>query len=137
MDKHCPSNLLSQGSIEQDYLWNNVKSFSFWGYLIKMSNSVLNFSTESAKPTIYDFVFLITLYSPKNHNNRIPRNWQSLYYITEFFPGWGPILMTGRKYWLTVNLQIFFLLTNYPMEIKVSHAQSIMRICIIFITKDT
>ena len=33
-----------------------------------MSNSVLNFSTESAKPTIYDFLFLITLCSPKNHN---------------------------------------------------------------------
>ena len=68
MDKHFPSNLLSQGSIEKDYLWNNVKKFSFWGYLIKMSNSVLNFSTESAKSTVYDFLFLITLYSPKNHN---------------------------------------------------------------------
>ena len=68
MDKHFPSNLLSQGSIEKDYLWNNVKKFSFWGYLIKMSNSVLNFSTESAKPTVYNFLFLITLYSSKNHN---------------------------------------------------------------------
>ena len=134
MDKHFP---FSQGSIEQDYLWNNVKNFSFWGYLIKMSNSVLNFSTESAKPTIYDFLFFITLYSPKNHNNRIPLKWQSLYYITEVFPGLEPILMTGLKYWLTVNLQIFFLLTNCPMEIKVSHAQSITRIFLIFITKDT
>ena len=33
-----------------------------------MSNTVLNFSTESAKPSIYDFLFLIALYSPKNHN---------------------------------------------------------------------
>ena len=33
-----------------------------------MSNSVLNFSNESAKPTIYDFLF-ITLYSPKNHKH--------------------------------------------------------------------
>ena len=95
MDKHFP---FPQGSIEQDYLWNNVKNFSFWGYLIKMSNSVLNFSTESAKPTIYDFLFFITLYSPKNHNNRIPLKWQSLYYITEVFPGLEPILMTGLKY---------------------------------------
>ena len=31
--------------------------------------SVLNFSTESAKkPTIYDLLFLIAIYAPKNDN---------------------------------------------------------------------
>ena len=35
--------------------------------LIKTLISVLNFSTESAKkPTIYDLLFLIAIYSPKN-----------------------------------------------------------------------
>ena len=49
-------------SIEQDFLSKNVNKFSF-------SFSVLNFSTESAKKTtIYDFIFLIALYSPKNDN---------------------------------------------------------------------
>ena len=88
MDKHFPSNLLSQGSIEKDYLWNNVKKFSFWGYLIKMSNSVLNFSTESAKPTIYDFLFLITLYSPKNHNKHPSEMAVTLLY-NRVFSGFG------------------------------------------------
>ena len=35
--------------------------------LIKISISVLNFSTESTKkPTIYDSLFLIAIYSPEN-----------------------------------------------------------------------
>ena len=88
MDKHFPSNLLSQGSIEKDYLWNNVKKLSFCGYLIKMSNSVLNFSTESAKPTIYDFLFLITLYSAKNHN-RPPSEMAVTLLYNRVFSGFG------------------------------------------------
>ena len=85
MDKHFP---FSQGSIEQDYLWDNVKRFSFWGYLIKMANSVLNFSTESAKPTIYDFLFLITLYSPKNHNKH-PSELAVTVLYKQVFSGFG------------------------------------------------
>ena len=50
--------------IEQDYLLNNVKNFSFW-----LSISVPNSSTELTKePTIYDFIFLTALYFPKNDN---------------------------------------------------------------------
>ena len=67
MRKNFASSLLSQGCIEQDYLSKNVKKISFLGCLIKNSISVLNFSTESAKKSaIYDFLFLIAFYSPKN-----------------------------------------------------------------------
>ena len=39
------------------------------GNLIKLSMSVLNFSTKSGeKPTTYDFLFLVVIYSPKNDN---------------------------------------------------------------------
>ena len=44
MNKNFASNLLSRGSIEQVYLSKNVKTF--WGCLIKISVSALNFSTE-------------------------------------------------------------------------------------------
>ena len=64
------SNLLSQDSIEQDYLSKNVKKNQFLGFLIKISISVLNLSTESAEETvIYDLLFLNAIYSPKNDNN--------------------------------------------------------------------
>ena len=49
MNKNFASNLLSQGSIEQDYLSKNVKNLSFLGCLIKIKISELNFRTESAK----------------------------------------------------------------------------------------
>ena len=69
MNKNFLSNLLSQGSIEQGYLSNNVKKIQFLGCLIKTSISVLTFSTGSAKErTIYDLLFLIAIYSPKNNN---------------------------------------------------------------------
>ena len=39
------------------------------GNLIKLSMPVLNFSTKSGeKPTIYDLLFLVLIYSPKNNN---------------------------------------------------------------------
>ena len=42
---------------------------SVFGDLIKVSISVLNFSTGSAKKTtIYDLLFLFETYSPKNDN---------------------------------------------------------------------
>ena len=53
MTKAFASKLLSQASIEQDNLSKNAKNFSFFGKLIKISISVLNFRTESAeKPLI-------------------------------------------------------------------------------------
>ena len=51
--KTLPSKLLSQGSNEQNKLSTNSKKTSFLGNWIKISISVVNFSTESAaKPTI-------------------------------------------------------------------------------------
>ena len=68
MNKNFASSLLSQGSIEQDYLSKNVKNLKF----LKIQISVLNFSTESAKKaTINNLLFLIALYSPK-YNNKQP-----------------------------------------------------------------
>ena len=54
-----------QGSIEQDYL--SKRENSVFRVSIKMSIPVLDFSTESAKElTLYDFLFLITIYSSNN-----------------------------------------------------------------------
>ena len=51
MTKFFTSKLLPQGSNEQNKLSTNAKKF--WGHLIKISISLLSFSTESAeKPTI-------------------------------------------------------------------------------------
>ena len=49
MTKAFASKLLSQASIEQGNLSKNAKNFSFFGKLIKISISVLNFRTESAE----------------------------------------------------------------------------------------
>ena len=69
MNKNFASNLLSQGSIEQDNLPKNVKKIEFLGCLIKASISVLNVSSESAKQlTIFDLLFHIAICSPKNDN---------------------------------------------------------------------
>ena len=79
MNINFASNLLSQGSTEQDNLSKNVKKNSFI--------SVLNFNTELAKKrTIYDFLFFIALYSSKNGNKYLklaPQ--QSLYYNQSFY----------------------------------------------------
>ena len=59
--------LFSQGSIEQSI--KECEKFLFWGNLIKISVSVLNFSIESSqKPTIKVLLFLIAIYSSKNEN---------------------------------------------------------------------
>ena len=68
MNKTFAQNLLSQGSIKQDYLLEKCKD-SVFVMLIKISISVLKFSTELAKkPTIFDLLFLIVIYYPKNDN---------------------------------------------------------------------
>ena len=68
MNESLAPNLLSQGIIEQDYLSKNIKK-SVFVVLIKASIDVVNFSTELAKkPTIYDLLFLIAIYSPENDN---------------------------------------------------------------------
>ena len=48
MNKHFTSDLLSQGSNKRDYLLKNVKKISVWD--------------------VYDLLFFITLYFPKNDN---------------------------------------------------------------------
>ena len=54
--------LLSRGSIEQEHLPKNVKKFG--------PEKKINFSTESVKkPTIYDLLFIIAIYSLQNVNN--------------------------------------------------------------------
>ena len=71
MNESLAPNLLSQGIIEQDYLSKNIKK-SVFVVLIKASIDVVNFSTELAKkPTIYDLLFLIAIYSPEN-GNKLP-----------------------------------------------------------------
>ena len=64
MNKNFASNLLSQDSTERDHPPKN-KKISFFG----LSNKNINFSTESTKkPTIYDLLFLVATYFPKNDN---------------------------------------------------------------------
>ena len=66
MTKDFASKLFSHGSIEQDYLSKNMKSFSFWGVY-------RNIGTESAEnSTIYDLLFLFAIFSPKNDNKHLP-----------------------------------------------------------------
>ena len=56
-------NLLSQGSIEQDYLSKNVKKFG--------SDKNINFSNESVKKTtIYNLLFIIATYFFQNVNTQ-------------------------------------------------------------------
>ena len=66
-----------------------------------------NFSTATAKKTIYDLLFLTVIYSPQNENKHPfeMKNEQhnSHFTITKVFPGLGPILATGLKYWLNVT----------------------------------
>ena len=78
-------------------LWKNVKIFSFG---IFYGN--INVSTESAKkPTTFDLLFLIAIYSVKNGNKHLSeirikyRN--SHLTLIVFVAGLRPILMTGLK----------------------------------------
>ena len=90
---------------------------------------MLNFTTKSAKePAIYDLLFLIAIYSPKNNNkhasNRRNQEQSSQFTITEVFPGLGPILTTGLKCCLTVKravpkrllFQKVILIKDYPFS---------------------
>ena len=69
MTKNFASKLLSQGSTKLDNLSKNARNFFLWGNLIKESISALNVSTVlDEKSTIYDLLFLITIWPPKNDN---------------------------------------------------------------------
>ena len=71
MNKNFASNLFFQGSIEQKYLWKNIK-ISVFGVF----NKNINFSTEFQyrvtlkKTGMCNLIFLIAVYSPKNDNNQ-------------------------------------------------------------------
>ena len=85
---------LSQGSIEQDHLSKNVKKFG--------SDKKINFSNESAKkPTIYDLLFIIAIYSLENVNKQSSemknKRQNSLFTTSTVFPGLEPILYAGQK----------------------------------------
>ena len=104
MNKNFASNLISQDSIEQNYLSKIVEESVFGVfYCAKISISVLNFSTESVKkPTVYDLLFLIAIYYPKNdnkHSSEMRSYHHSNYFtLTEVCTGFGPILTTDLKY---------------------------------------
>ena len=69
MTKNFASKLLSQGSTKLDNLSKNARNFFLWGNLIKESISALNVSTVlDEKSTIYDLLFLITIWPPKIDN---------------------------------------------------------------------
>ena len=126
MNKHFASNLLSQGSIEHGSI-EQCKKIQFLVYLMKISISVLNFSSESAKrPTIYDLLFLIAISTPKS-NNKHPSEMRNQHHSSHFnrsFSRFGTNFDDRPK--MLTYCQIFpnvFLLKNCPMKIKVSQAQ--------------
>ena len=67
-----------------------------------MSISVLNFTFNTDKPSIYDLLFLVARYPPKNdkkHPSEMRNKDQSSHFaISEAFLGFGPILTAGLKY---------------------------------------
>ena len=86
--------LVSQGSIEQDHLSKNVKKFG--------SDKKINISNESVKkPTIYDLLFIIAIYSLQNVNKQSSemknKRQNSLFTTSTVFPGLEPILYAGQK----------------------------------------
>ena len=96
---------------------------SVFGVLMKISISVLNFSTESAKETtIYELLFLITISSPKNKNKHPSEHHHSHFTITEAFPDLRSILRAGLKYQSNFYKQFFAYKLSY--EKKLSRVQS-------------
>ena len=101
----------------------------FLGCLIKIYISVLNFSTESAKKlTVCNLLFLITLYSPKN-GNRHPSDEkvapQQLLCCNQSFSWFGTHFYDRPKVLTYSQIPLgIFLLTDCPMKIRVSQAQS-------------
>ena len=85
-------------------LSKNVKIFSFG---IFYGN--INVSTESAKkPTTFDLLFLIAIYSVKNGNKHLSeiriKHQNSYLTLSVVVAGLRPILMTDLKCWLSVKL---------------------------------
>ena len=86
--------LLSQGRFEQDHLSKNVKKFGY--------DEKINFSNESVKkPTIYDLLFIIAIYSLQNVNTQSSemknKHQNSLFTTSTVFPSSDPILFGGEK----------------------------------------
>ena len=84
---------------------------------------------QPKKATIYNLIFFLTLYSPKNDNKQPSENEnlapQQLLYCNQSF-SWFGTYFGDRPKVLTYS-QIppnIFLLTHCPMKIKVSQAQS-------------
>ena len=103
------------------------KKIQFLGCLIKISISVLNLRTESAKEqTTFDLLFLIAIYSPQ-YNNKHPSEMklasQQSFYHNQSFSRFGthfgdsPTILPYRQ--ISPNI---FLLTNCSTKIKVSQS---------------
>ena len=84
-----------------------------------MSIKVMNFSAESAKkPTLFDLLFLIAIYSPKNENKH-PSETRN--YYDQNFSRFGTYFDDRPK--ISTYCQIspnIFLLTDCPMKLTVS-----------------
>ena len=107
MSKNFASILLSQDSIEQDYLSKKIKNLPFWVF-----NKNLNFSIEfqyrvSLEKQQFITCYLITLsphciVSPKDDNEQpseMRNKHRSSYFpVTKVLLGLGPIVTTGLKY---------------------------------------
>ena len=120
MTKNFATKLLSQGSIELDNVSKNAKKIPFLGNLIKISISVLNFSAESVeKSTIYDLLFLVAIYSPKNgnkHPSDMRNHHQSSHFaITEVFLFLRPIWRQALNFDLRSNF------SKIPFACKLSY----------------
>ena len=115
--------LHTQGSIEQDYLSKYVKKFG--------SDKKIYFSNESVKkPSIYDLLFIIAIYSLQNVNKQsseMKNKLQNSRFTTStVFLALESILYAGQKLWLTAKFfWKLFLIVDCPIkELKVSEAQS-------------
>ena len=82
------------------------------------------------KPTIYELLFIITIYSLENVNKQPSEmkiyDQNSLFTANTIFPGLGPILTAGQKLLLTaVFFEKLLLLVKRPTKkLKIIEAQS-------------
>ena len=128
MTQNFSSELFSQGRIELDNLQKNGKNFRVFLELIKISISVLNVGFNTKEPSIYDLLFLVARYPPKN-DNKYPsemrnQDQNSHFAIREVFPVWDPFddrskMLTYRQISLT-----FFNLQAVLQKMQVSQSQS-------------
>ena len=95
--------------------------------LTKRSASTMN---QLKKTTIYELLFIITIYSLENVNKHSSEmkiyHQNSLFTANTIFLGLGPILTAGQKLWLTAMFfeKILLLLKGPTKQLKIIEAQS-------------